>query len=365
MAQLTVTDNGGLTGTSTVTITVTTDAPSAPTVTSVSPGSAQQGQAANVILTGTNFVDGATSNFGSGITVNSLTFDSSTQLTAAISVFASAAIGPRDVTVTNPDLQFGTFTDGFSVTAASSGIIHKDFSYSSRTALLADGWSFLAKTPAGASRDTEQSGAAGVDYDQTAHPGTLRVPVGPGDIYLNTLTSRNTLFRDLPSDWTSIRLKIAAFDPAANYQQVGLVVYQDDGNYAMLDRGTSGVPLAEYYREQGDVVLGDSTFTPFANTGNLILRLDKDAAPDSWTGHFSIDDGATWVSTGTLELALNTPKLGIHIGSYYGATIPNADLAWVEIIRPEPLPVISGVTADPITASEVSINWTTKRLIAR
>ena len=97
--------------------TVTTTAPPPPpTLSSVNPSSGAQGQSlASVILTGSNFQSGATCNFGADITVNSCSFNSATQLTASISISASAALGSRNITVTNPDNQSSTLSNGFSV----------------------------------------------------------------------------------------------------------------------------------------------------------------------------------------------------------------------------------------------------------
>ncbi len=95
----------------------------APSVTSVAPNTGAQGQIlASVIIAGSNFQSGATCNFGAGITVNSCTFTSATQLTASLSISATAAVGTRNVTVTNPDTQNGTLTSGFSVAAAAPSV---------------------------------------------------------------------------------------------------------------------------------------------------------------------------------------------------------------------------------------------------
>jgi hypothetical protein len=161
-------------------------------------------------------------------------FTWATQLTASITIASNATTGVRTVSVTNPDTQSGSLASAFSVTA--STLQHVDFSYSSSTALKADGWDFLAKTVGGTTRDTEQSGALAINYDQTSHPGTIRVPLGSGEIWQAINNSQNTLFRTLPSDWTSIRVKLAAFNPVANYQQVGLLAYQDDDNYVNVNR---------------------------------------------------------------------------------------------------------------------------------
>jgi len=63
-----------------------------------------------------NFPERATCSFGAGITVNSCTFNSATQLTANITISSTATVGTRNVTVTNPDNQSSTLPNGFSVT---------------------------------------------------------------------------------------------------------------------------------------------------------------------------------------------------------------------------------------------------------
>ena len=86
-----------------------------PGLSSASPNSGAQGQSLSVVLTGSNFVNQPTCSFGAGITVNSCTFNSATQLTASIVIAANAAVGARNISVTNPDGQSATLTNGFSV----------------------------------------------------------------------------------------------------------------------------------------------------------------------------------------------------------------------------------------------------------
>src|SRR5206468_3891644 len=98
---------------------VTTAGPSPPSLVGALPiYSGAQGQSLpSVAITGSNFQSGAACSFGAGITVNSCTFNSATQLTASITISSAAAVGSRNVTVTNPDNQTGTLTNGFSVSA--------------------------------------------------------------------------------------------------------------------------------------------------------------------------------------------------------------------------------------------------------
>jgi subtilisin len=90
--------------------------PAIPTISSVSPSTGAQGSSLTVAITGTNFQAGATPSFGPGVTVNSTTVTSSTQLSTAIVVASTATPGLRGVTVTNPDGRSGTRADGFTVT---------------------------------------------------------------------------------------------------------------------------------------------------------------------------------------------------------------------------------------------------------
>jgi hypothetical protein len=92
----------------------------APTVESTSPSSRGQGAASQTIsIKGKGFVSGASVSFsGAGITVNSTTFSSSTELKANITIEAGAATGARSVTVTNLDAGSNTLAGGFTVNAA-------------------------------------------------------------------------------------------------------------------------------------------------------------------------------------------------------------------------------------------------------
>ena len=69
------------------------------TLTSISPSSGNRLQTLNVIFTGTNFSSGLAVNVGSGLTVNSTVFNSSTQVTANLTISAAAATGVRDFSV--------------------------------------------------------------------------------------------------------------------------------------------------------------------------------------------------------------------------------------------------------------------------
>jgi hypothetical protein len=125
-ASLTVTDNSGITDPNppVVTIIVKPTSPQ-PTLTSATIGGlaavGSQGQTnLNVILTGTNFLPNPICSFGAGVDVNSCTFNSATQLTANVDVLATAAVGTRNILVTDTDTQTAPLANGFSVVAGTA-----------------------------------------------------------------------------------------------------------------------------------------------------------------------------------------------------------------------------------------------------
>gem|GEM_PF-3184892 len=88
-----------------------------PTVTSVTPNNGMAGETVNVTITGTNFLEGTTTvNFGSGITVNSVTVNSPTQLVVNITIAGTAGLGSRDIVVSNGAGLAVTIGGGFTVT---------------------------------------------------------------------------------------------------------------------------------------------------------------------------------------------------------------------------------------------------------
>ena len=95
--------------------TATVTLPPMPAISSLTPTTGSPGAAFAVTIAGGNFQPGATAAFGADVTVTSTTVTSSTQLSVSISIAASATMGPRDVTVTNPDGQVAIKPGGFTV----------------------------------------------------------------------------------------------------------------------------------------------------------------------------------------------------------------------------------------------------------
>jgi hypothetical protein len=88
-----------------------------PNPTSVSPTSGARGATMDVDVFGSDFVSGAVVSFsGSGVGVNSTTFDNSGHLVANITISPSATTNARNVVVTNPDAGRKSLMGAFTVT---------------------------------------------------------------------------------------------------------------------------------------------------------------------------------------------------------------------------------------------------------
>jgi hypothetical protein len=98
--SITVANPDGQTRTGNGILTVT-GSTGVPTITSLSPSAVGQGGTRNLTVNGTNFQSGATTSVsGTGVTVVSTTFVSSTKLTIKVKAAATAPVGARDLTVT-------------------------------------------------------------------------------------------------------------------------------------------------------------------------------------------------------------------------------------------------------------------------
>jgi hypothetical protein len=86
-------------------------------VTSITPATGALGTTIAATITGSGFASGATVSMGGGITVTNVSVLSANQLTATLVIGSGAALGARDVIVTDPGGASGTLGGAFAVTA--------------------------------------------------------------------------------------------------------------------------------------------------------------------------------------------------------------------------------------------------------
>jgi hypothetical protein len=225
------------------------------------------------------------------------------------------------------------------------------FTYSDRNALLADGWSFMARQ-GGTNRDTEITNPANglmVDYNQTAHPGSIIVPCDLGDLWtmnnIRTNATRNFLSRSLASNWLEINLSVS-FNPTMVRQEAGICLYQDDDNFVLMTIGYSTAPGSH----NGNTAPGNREFCVWEYGGVLapsvygssphvhdnilggtthVLRWDRYTQGDTnncvqawWSyGNGFLDVGDPYVLTGSpTPPRLTNPRIGIWTGCDAPAT---------------------------------------------
>src|SRR5207237_168180 len=90
----------------------------APTLASIAPASANLSDTLDVVFNGTNYITCVTTvNFRANMTVNTVTVNSSIKITANITIGSGAAVGARNVSVTNPAPGGGTasLTNAFTI----------------------------------------------------------------------------------------------------------------------------------------------------------------------------------------------------------------------------------------------------------
>jgi hypothetical protein len=91
-----------------------------PAITTVSPNSGELGKTVELTISGENFLEGAYVPFSPymGITITSTQFLSPMEIRVTITVASDAPIGPRDVTIVNPDGQNCTLNGGLTLVEA-------------------------------------------------------------------------------------------------------------------------------------------------------------------------------------------------------------------------------------------------------
>ena len=215
------------------------------------------------------------------------------------------------------------------------------FTYTNRAALISDGWSFVATLPGGGARNSEVTNPPPdevLSYDQTNHPGMLRIPVDSGDLWGNGPTAnnaRNMLIHPISSNWVSLDLDFA-FTPASTAQQVQLALYQDDDNYVevghVFNSGLGG-EIVTLVQEDGAMPpsrLARAIGHANVSSNRLRLRLDRDLFRDTVAGSYSFD-GSNWTSLGAAYQALVNPQVCIWTGGS-PAGFPPCDLYRLEVI---------------------------------
>jgi hypothetical protein len=200
----------------------------APTVTSLAPTVATPVGGTVITITGTHFVTGAKVAFGAN-SATAVTFVSATQLKATTPASTGDAEGPVNVTVTNPDTQAATLSNGFTYQYPAPTITKISPAVSSTsggTVITITGTNFVsgATVAFGPNAATNVTFVSKTSLKATTPASTLPSPGGPEgtvsvfvtnpDAQIATLSEGLTY--DLPPSITSISPAVGL--PAGGYQ---------------------------------------------------------------------------------------------------------------------------------------------------
>ncbi|WP_248616790.1 ThuA domain-containing protein [Paraoerskovia marina] len=179
--------------------------------------------------------------------------------------------------------------------------------------------------------------------------GSLEIDTSPTDIYQGGNTDvPNIILQDQPEgDWT-VETVVDGSQFAEQYQQGGLILYEDDDNYVKLDYVTdnaAGSPVAGRIELRSEVA--GAIVNPQPGATNLsgdvwFLRLTKEGT--TFTGSYSTD-GETWESLG--DSVENTAVADAKVGLFaLGASESTSVTASFDHFR-----VVGDEVAEPLTVT--------------
>jgi cytochrome c len=163
----------------------------------------------------------------------------------------------------------------------------------------------------------------------TQRPGFLRITTQQGGLLYSSNNAKNVLVQNAPTAGFEIQTRLL-FTPTEDYQQAGLLVYQDDDNFLMLIRlyCSPSPPLCVgngiyFYHEVQGTPIGSSFPTTTTAPDEAYLRLVRDG--EVYTGYVS-EDGVDWTMLGqhTVSAGFMPAKIGVFAsaGIQEAAEIP-------------------------------------------
>lgn len=159
-------------------------------------------------------------------------------------------------------------------------------------------------------------------WSLVSQPGWLQIFTQAGEIWQgNNINISNILLRNLsysPSSNFEIITKLA-FTPTTNWQSAGLVIYNNDDDYATLFYGYHtdfGGKNVRFQSEEGGT--GQQTGVALSASPSIIyLKITK--TNNSYAGYFSIDN-FTWTKVGEYINQMNALSVGIITNNGTGIT---------------------------------------------
>jgi regulation of enolase protein 1 (concanavalin A-like superfamily) len=163
-------------------------------------------------------------------------------------------------------------------------------------------------------------------------PGSMRITGQAGDIYTTSTNAKNILLQNAPDgDFTiTTHLALPAARLSDNFQQAGLIVYQDDDHYMKLVRIHSNGNSFEFGKEANGKAAILSVPDNISRQ-SVYLRITK--IGDNYTAYYSIN-GIKYTRVAIMQSAsLSSIKVGLIAFTSEGSEF-NADFDHFNVMRP-------------------------------
>ena len=180
----------------------------------------------------------------------------------------------------------------------------------------------------------------------------LSITTESGDLWQNVNSQRNIFVQPAAGDWTcSVDIDFNTV-PNVNYQQAGIMVYQDDDNYLKLDVEYSNGLVVQLGSEVNQVFTVVASAKLTGVNPNDIINLKVVRAGNNYTFFYSMDHGATYTQLGTAQTAsMMPPQIALTASSSASSSVSivanfsNFNVTASPMEFPV-IPVITGINVD-------------------
>lgn len=166
-------------------------------------------------------------------------------------------------------------------------------------------------------------------WSLTAVPGAMRIVTQSGDVIGSLTSAKNLLLEDVTGNWSVVTKVTLSAKPYQDYQQAGLIIYQDDNNYLKLVRCYSMSNKFAWSKEINGTYYEESAADGVVGT-MVYLKIAKNGS--NYTAYYSTN-GVNYTRVGTSQyLSLSPLKVGlIGINGPVTAGEVNADFDYVNV----------------------------------
>jgi len=162
----------------------------------------------------------------------------------------------------------------------------------------------------------------------------LRLPTQDSDIYSTGTGWKNVFVRPVEGDWEVVAAVTYSQIPYANYQQLALLVWQDEDNYIKLDyEYNNGTLFFQLGNESAANFTSVATLiydTPASAPLNIFYKIKKTG--NNYTGYYSLD-GTNYTTVGSTTINLQNTQIGFFATKNSSSDPIDTYVRYVEIYR--------------------------------